>query len=160
MPSPKHGTPLSHVQRLTFTSPFSSSYSRFSTSSSPLRTLLLLLLFSLPLLLLLPLLLFLLQIHLLLLGVPSDVHVLFLLYWTFSFSFPYPEAFSASFTGPKREATQDKRESKPCADFEPPPWPPTVVIEWGDQKYFSGGDHGVIRGDLGMIRPCRGYGHV
>ena len=34
MPSPKHGTPLAHVQRLTFTSPFSSSYSRFSTSSS------------------------------------------------------------------------------------------------------------------------------
>ena len=88
-----------------------------------LRTLVLLLLFSLPLLLLLPLLPFVLQVHLLLPGVPSDVHVLFLLYWTFSFSFPYPETFSASFSGPKREAAQDKRESKPCADCEPPAWP-------------------------------------
>ena len=102
-----------------------------------LRTLLLLLLFSLPLLLLLPLLPFLLLTHLLLPGVPSDVHVLFLLYWTFSFSFPYPGIFSASFSGPKREAAQDKRESKPCADFEPPAWQPTVVIE------------GVIRSSFG-----------
>ena len=53
-----------------------------------LRTLVLVLVFSLPLLLLLPLLLFLLLIHLLLPGVPSDVHLLFLLYLTFSFFLP------------------------------------------------------------------------
>ena len=98
----------------------------------------LVLLFSLPLLLLLPLLPFFLLIHLLVLGVPSDVHLLFLLYWAFSFSFPYPGTFSASVSGAKREAAQDKRESKPCADFEPPLGPPTVVIERGDQKYFWG----------------------
>ena len=102
----------------------------------------LLLLISLTHLLLLPLLPFLLQIHLLLPGVPSDVHVLFLLYWTFSFSFPYPGTFSASFSGPKREAAQDKRESKPCADCEPPAWPPTVVVEGVIRSIFWG----VIRG--------------
>ena len=94
-----------------------------------LSTLVLVLLFSLPLLLLLPLLPFLLLIHLLVPGVPSDVHLLLLLYWTFSFSFPYPGTLSASVSGAKREAAQDKRESQPCADFEPPPGPPTVVFE-------------------------------
>ena len=103
-----------------------------------LRTLVLVLLFSLPLFLLLPLLPFLRLIHLLLPRVPSDVHLLFLLYWTFSFSFPYPGTFSASVSGAKREAAQDKRESKPCADFEPPPGPPTVVIEGVIRSTFWG----------------------
>ena len=97
----------------------------------------LVLLFSLPLLLLLPLLPFLLLIHLLLPGVPSDVHLL-LIYWTFSFSFPYPGTFSGSVSGAKREAAQDKRESKPCADFEPPPGPPTVVSEGVIKSIFGG----------------------
>ena len=58
---------------------------------------------------------------------------------------PYPGTFSASFSGPKREAAQDKRESKPCADREPPAWPPTVVVEGVIRSTF-GGYQGVIRG--------------
>ena len=76
-----------------------------------LRTLVLMLLFSLPLLVLLPMLPFLLLIHLLLPGVPSNVHLLFLLYWTFSFSFPSPGTFSASVSGAKRGARHEGIET-------------------------------------------------